>query len=43
MCTQNEYEYENMGNMNYDEINGSIKMNRALEHTQDVYDMPLQV
>ena len=38
MCT----EYENMGNYN-DEINDSIKMERALKETQDVYDTQLQV
>ena len=35
-------ENENMGNYN-DEIYGSINIKRALEDTQDVYDMPLQV
>ena len=32
----------NMGNYN-DEIYGSINIKRALEDTQDVYDMPLQI
>ena len=31
-----------MGNYN-DEIYGSINIKRALEDTQDVYDMPLQI